>query len=106
MSHLYFNEESDYFEKNTTGFNEVFRSTILHHRKRLNIFTRQLPIYLDSIRRGNLDWCKCGHCKNEAREIDCPYCREVDVVLIASAKIPERKGSISSSSFYGHLPDY
>ena len=23
------------------------------------------------IRIGNLSWCKCGHCKNEAREIDC-----------------------------------
>ena len=23
------------------------------------------------IRIGNLDWCKCRHCKNEAREIDC-----------------------------------
>ena len=27
-------------------------------------------------------------------------------LLIASAKIPEREGSISPSSFYGELPDY
>ena len=27
-------------------------------------------------------------------------------MLIASAKIPEREGSISPSSFYGQLPDY
>ena len=27
-------------------------------------------------------------------------------MLIASAKIPERKGSISPFSFYGRLPDY
>ena len=27
-------------------------------------------------------------------------------VFIASAKIPEREGSISPSSFYGQLPDY
>ena len=26
------------------------------------------------IRIGNLDWCKCGHCKNETRGIDC-LCR-------------------------------
>ena len=35
MSHLYFNEESDYSEENTCE-NEVFHSTILHHRKKLN----------------------------------------------------------------------
>ena len=39
------------------------------------------------IRIGNLDCCKCGHCKNEAREKDCLCCREVDAMLIASAKI-------------------
>ena len=44
MSHLYFNEESDCSEENTCE-NEVFRSTILHHRKKLNIFTPLLPMY-------------------------------------------------------------
>ena len=44
MSHLYFIEEKDYCEENMCG-NEVFRSTILHHRKKLNVFTLQLPIY-------------------------------------------------------------
>ena len=44
MSHLYFIEESDYSEENTCE-NEVFPSTILHHRKKLNIFTLQMPIY-------------------------------------------------------------
>ena len=44
MSNLYFNEEGDYFEENTCD-NEVFRSTILHHRRKLNIFTPQMPIY-------------------------------------------------------------
>ena len=34
MSHLYFNDESDYSEENTCD-NEVFRSTILHHRKKI-----------------------------------------------------------------------
>ena len=27
---------------------------------------------------GNLDWYKRGHCKNEAIEIDCLCCSEVD----------------------------
>ena len=44
MSHLYFNEESDCSEENTSE-NEVFRSTILHHRKKLNMFTPLLPMY-------------------------------------------------------------
>ena len=30
---------------------------------------------------------KWGHCKNEAREINCLCCSEVDAMLIASAKI-------------------
>ena len=56
-------------------------------------------------RIGNLDCYKCGHCKNEAREIDCLCCREMGAKLIASAKILEREGSISLSRFYGQLPD-
>ena len=40
------------------------------------------------------------------REMLCIGCRELDAMLIASAKIPEREGRISPSSFYGHLPDY
>ena len=54
MSGLYFNEESDYSEQNTCD-NKVFRSTpFFNHfslsdpeqkRKKLNIFTLQLPIY-------------------------------------------------------------
>ena len=53
------------------------------------------------IRIVNLDWRKCGHRKNEAREIDCLCCREVNAMLIASAKILEREGSISPCRFYG-----
>ena len=49
---------------------------------------------------------KCGHCKNEAKEIDCLWCREVDAMLTASTKIPEHEGSMSPSRFYWHLPDY
>ena len=44
MSDLYFNEENDYSEENTYE-NEVFCSVIPHHRKKLNIFTPQIPIY-------------------------------------------------------------
>ena len=46
------------------------------------------------------------YCNDEARDIDCICCRELDPMLIASAKINECEGRISPSSFYGHLPDY
>ena len=38
MSHFHFDEESDYSKENACD-NEVFRSTILCHRKKLNIHT-------------------------------------------------------------------
>ena len=28
----------------------------------------------------NLDWCICGNCKNEKREIDCLCCQEVNAL--------------------------
>ena len=37
--------------------------------------------HLLHIRIRNLEWCKCGHCKNKARELDCLCCREVNVML-------------------------
>ena len=63
-------------------------------RKKRNVFKLQLSNY----------WCECGHCKNEAREIDCLCCRKVDAMLIAAAKIPKSDGSISPSSFYVNCP--
>ena len=57
--------------------------------------------HLLHIRIGNLDWYKSVHCKNEAREIDSLCCREVNAMIIASAKIPELEGSISPCRFYG-----
>ena len=57
-------------------------------------------------RIGSLNWFQYRHCKNEVREVDCFYFREVNAVLIALAKIPEHQGSISPSSFYWQLPDY
>ena len=57
------------------------------------------------LRIENLNCCKCGHCKNEAREIDCLFCRMVDSMLSASAKIPEHKESISQPSFCEQMPN-
>ena len=45
-----------------------------------------------------------GYCNNEARDIDCICCTELDAMLIATAKIPEREESNTPSSFYGRLP--
>ena len=120
MSNLYFNEERNYSEENTSK-NEDFRSTIpqpflfdpeqkkTYGNERHGKGTQHIhatAANLSHIRIGNLDWCKCRHCKNKAREIDCLCCKEVDAMLIASVKIPEREGSIFPSSFYGQLPDY
>ena len=33
-----------------------------------------------SSRVGNLEWCKCGECNIEKREIDCLFCQEVDAL--------------------------
>ena len=33
-----------------------------------------------SSRVGNLEWCKCGECNVEKREIDCLCCQEVDAL--------------------------
>ena len=62
--------------------------------KKLNIFTLQLRIYY-ILEQEISHWCKCQHCKNEAREVDCLCYREVDGMLIASAKIPEREGNLT-----------
>ena len=94
MSDLSLKEESACSEKNTSD-NEDFRTTILQPfqfepeqkktrsvmramRKEHNIFTIQLLILHSRIE--NLDWYKSGHCKNEVKEIDCLYCREVDAM--------------------------
>ena len=56
------------------------------------------------IRIRNLDYCKCGHCINEVREMHCFHCREVDAMLIVLARILEHEGSVSPPSFNGHPP--
>ena len=98
-----FHEESDYSEENTSK-NEDFRSTILqpfqfepkekktcgnesHEKETKHIYVSAADLL--NIRIGNLNWCKCVHCQNEAREINCRCCREVESMLIALAKIPE-----------------
>ena len=150
MSHLYFNEVSDYSDKNTSE-NEAFRST----RGRNCSYSRlSCRFIIYNTRMGNLDWrkchkqplemfckkkvffkilqnsqetpvnfakfskasflqnnsgrllLKCEHCKSEVRKIDCFCSRELDTIIIASAKIPESKESISPSSFYEHLFGY
>ena len=105
MSDLYFNEENDCSEENTSG-NEDFRSIILqpflfdpeqkkecgnarHDKETQHIHVSAANLL--HIRIGNLDWYKCRHCKNEVREIDCLCCTEVDAMLISSVKIPQRE---------------
>ena len=62
-------------------------------RKRQHIYASAANLL--HIRIGNLNCCKCGHCKTEAREIDCLCCRD-----------PTVPGKHLTTSFYGPLPDY
>ena len=119
MSDLYFNEESDYSAVNTCD-NKVFCSPILQpfqfdpeqkqtcgndsHEKEIKHIHGPAADLLH-IRIGNLDLCKCGHCKNEARGINCCCSKEVNAMLVALVKISEHERNISLSSFYGKLPD-
>ena len=71
----FFNHFSLSLSKKETCGNES------HEKETINIFTLQLPILLH-IRIGNISWCKyqkSGYCKNEAREIDCLCCREIEM---------------------------
>ena len=84
MSHLYFNEESDYSEENAT---EVFHSTILRNRKKLNIFTPQLPYIIHSSRMGYLDWCKC---QTQALDVFCEKrCSKKFLKIHRKTPVPE-----------------
>ena len=73
-------------------------------RKKQNIYASAADLL--HIRIGNLNCCKCGHCKNGARGIDCLCCREieVDAVVIISAKIPQCERSITPPAFMGYCP--
>ena len=106
---IIFDEESDFSEEKTSD-KEDFRPTILQPfqfepekkncvvmramRKKLNIFTLQLSIYYKLKQEISI-----------GTNVDIAS-REVNAMPIASTKIPEREGSILSSSFYGQLPDY
>ena len=117
-----FHGESDYSEENTSD-NEGLRSTIFqpfqfesdqkktcgnesHDKETKHIYSSAADLLHITI--GNLNWCKCGPCKNEAREVDCLCCREIEVgvMVMNSTKIPQGEVRILPSSFYGQLPDY
>ena len=74
-------------EEAPVNFSKLFKNTFLREQLRTTASER-------------------GYCNNEVTDIDCICCRELDAMLIASAKISEREGRISPSNFYGHLPDY
>ena len=69
---------------NTYEFWKIFKN---------NFFTEQLQTTASKMRTLQQQSERC-------------CCRELDAMLIASAKILKREESISPSSFYGNLPDY
>ena len=109
-----FKEESDYSEENTND-NEHFRFSLSLNRKKRVVMRANAKetkhIYTSAanllhIRIGNLNWCKCGHCKNEVREIDCLCWRGVDAMFTVSAKIPEAREASRHSTFMGNFPTF
>ena len=100
MSYLQFNEESDYSEENTCH-NEVYRSTSLHHRKKLNTLTFQVSSYYIQYQNRKSQLMQMRDIAKPKREKQIVFfCGEVDAMLIALAKIPEGEESILTSSFY------
>ena len=53
------------------------------------------------VTKKNLDWCKCWHCINDAREIDCLCCREVDAMLIVWLKSEGTKEASCHPAYMG-----
>ena len=104
MSHLYFNEQSDYSDENTCG-NEVFRLPFLTIS--VWAWTDESAAALLHIRIGNLQkalqkWSvEIWLMIKRNKEIDCFCCREVDTMLIVSDKIPEREGASCDPVFMG-----
>ena len=82
---------------------ETFAPSFFNHFSlSLNRF---MFIDLLHIKIGNLNWCECGHCKNEAREIDLFFV-EKWMQCYCFGQNPRAQGNMSPSSFYGQLPDY
>ena len=99
MPHLYFHEKSDYSEENTCD-NEVFRTTILHHGKKLNIFTLQFPFYYIQYQNRKSRLVQMRTLQKHSEKNRLSLCR---CGCNASTKIQEHEEIISPSSFYGHL---
>ena len=107
MSDLYFNEENDYSEENTSE-NEDFRSAFLRpflfkpeqekacgnegHDKETRYIDASVAYLLHTVLEQEIPIGANAHiAKSEAREIDCICGREVDAMFIASTKIPEHE---------------
>ena len=56
------------------------------------------------IRIGNFDWCKWGHCKNEAREIDCLCCRRWMQCLLVRLNSRSAREASRHAAFMGNCP--
>ena len=81
---------SPFFNHFSLSLNRKKLVVISHNKKNENATAANLL----HIKIGNLECCESRHYKNEAREIDFLCRRELDAMLIASAKILERRQSI------------
>ena len=82
-----FNDGSDYSGENKSDNEPELKKKTCgdesHEKQNKHIYASASDLV--HIRKGNLIWCKCGHSKSKAGEIDCLCCREVDAMLSASA---------------------
>ena len=87
-----FTKESDYSEENANS-NDNFRSTIFQPfqlgPQQKKTCSKASTADLLTIRIGNLNSCKCAHCKNEAGKTGC---------------LPQCKGCISPPAFMDYCP--
>ena len=93
-----FNEESGYSEENTSD-NEAFCCTIFQPFQFEPEQEKKLVV-MRTMRK--LNWCKFGHWKNEAREIDCNCCREVDAILITWLKSQSSREASHHLAYIGN----
>ena len=75
-----------------------------HEKETKRIYTSAADLLY--VRIGNLNWHKCGNCKNEVREIDCLRCREIRWIqcLLIRLKSHSAREASRHPAFIGNCP--
>ena len=90
-----------FFNNFRFSLNRKKRVVMRFMRKKLNLFTLQLPIFIY--------WCKYRHSQNETREIDCPCCPVVQrwtQCLSLQLKSCSAREASRHPAFMGNCPTF